>query len=131
MLAEKNAPKVENQLKRSVFLLIVPFRENGVLMESLYGHVLFERNISKAGQLLLKELFFDNKITRTLEILGSGVSGHACFLSNDFGGVWIDWEGLLEGSIEGDKFLFFVVLFVVDKLLSEAFLFFWIKVELH
>ena len=100
-------------------------------MESLYGHVLFERDVGKAGQLLLEELFFDDKIARTLKELGSGVSGHACFLSDDFGGVLVDWEGLLEGSIEGDKFLFFMVLFVVDKMLSKTFLFFWMRKELH
>jgi hypothetical protein len=59
-------------------------------MESLYCHVLLERDIGKAGQLLLEELFFDDKIARTLEELGSRVSGHARFLSDDFGGVLVD-----------------------------------------
>ena len=100
-------------------------------MESFDSHVLFKRNIGQTGQLLLKELFFDNEFTRVLEELAFCISGHTSLLPNDFGRVVINLDGLLEGSIKGYKFLFLLILSAFDEGLSQAFFLFYFNTNCY
>lgn len=117
MLVQEYASEVQHKLERRAFFLVVPLRQNGILVEGFDGDILVERDVGKTGHLLLEELLLDHKLACSLKELLTSVPSHSRLLPNNLLGRLVYLNAAFISAIQRDKSLFLAVLLTLYEIL--------------
>lgn len=80
--SEMNGGYKQLQLERSLLLLVVSLRNDGILLECLKTVIAVKGNVGQLGKLLREQFLFNQVLPVLLKVLFAQISHHSYLLPN-------------------------------------------------